>query len=247
MALNLKVLVIGISLLLGQEAKASYSVMNDFSYMTVSKMKISEVSRDVLNQETLDVLYQKNILIEGLPTEIGNANPIDSAGKIVKIGRDLVALGEDIYKLVIKGKPTVSTKYTPISVIPKVNGEPVDILETELWQVPIKRTYEVSWENIYGMTITTFRYSVIFAYGGTYNGKGAYLTAVQVVPESVAVSFGFDFTANMKLGGIQNQGTRESPIAGATLLIEYTINSVMSANSEVATFFVTGRGEFKKL
>lgn len=247
MSVNLKVLLVGISLLMGQAAEASYSVMNDSSYMTVTKMRISEVSRDVLNQETLDVLYRKNIMIEGLPTEIGSVNPIDTAGKVVQIGRDLVALGEDIYKLVIKGKPSVTTKYTPISVIPKVNGEPVDILETEMWKAPIKRTYEVSWENIYGMTITTFRYSVIFAYGGTYNGKGAYLTAVQVVPESVMVSFGFDFTATMKLGGIQNQGTRLSPIAGATLLIEYTVNSVMSASSQVDSFFVTGRGEFKKL
>lgn len=245
MALNLKVMFLGLALLTGNVMAQTLSP-GQSKYLTITQMKTSEVSRDFLNQEVLDTLYRRNIDIEGLPSQIGNAEPIQQAGKVVKIARDLIALGEDIYRLVIKGKPSNTTKYAPISVIPKINGAPVDILETEMWNVPVKRTFEVRWENAYGVDVVTFRYSVIFAYGGSYNGKGAYLTAVQIIPESVNTLFGFDFTATMKLGGIQNNGTRENPIAGATLLMEYTVNSMVKANTNVATFFVTGKGDFKK-
>src|SRR5690606_22412406 len=99
--------------------------------------------------------------------------------------------------------------------IPKENGEPVEVMATENWKMPVKRSFEVFYKNVYGMTVVKFRYGVIFAYGGSYEGKGAYLTAVQIVPESVSAVYGYDFTATMKLGGIQNNGTRENPVAGA--------------------------------
>ncbi len=53
-------------------------------------------------------------------------------------------------------------------------------------------------------------------------------------------------TATMKLGGIQNQGTKAAPIAAATLLMEYTVSSIMVAQNQVDSFFVTGLGQFKK-
>lgn len=220
---------------------------HDERYLTVSSMKVREVSRDILNQEVMNTLYSKNYMVDGLPTPEGDPNPIAVAGQVIGIAKDLVALGEDIYKLVIKGKPTNTTKYAPISVIPKENGEPVDVMATEHWKVPVKRSFEVLYENLYGMDVVKFRYSVIFAYGGTYNGKGAYLTSVQIIPESVSTLFGYDFTATMKLGGIQNLATRENPIAAATLLLEYTVNTIMKANTEVSSVFVAGNGTFKEL
>jgi hypothetical protein len=88
---------------------------------------------------------------------------------------------------------------------------------------------------------------VIYSYRGKYNNRGAYLTAVQVIPESIRTLFGFDFTATMKVGGIQNQGTRQNPIAGVTLLMEYTTSSLLVTQNKVDTFFITGVGDFKKL
>ncbi|WP_375211427.1 hypothetical protein, partial [Hyphococcus sp.] len=58
----------------------------------------------------------------------------------------LVALGEDIYKLVVKGRPVNSTQYAPISVIPKINNEPVDVMDTENWRLPVQKTFKISWQ-----------------------------------------------------------------------------------------------------
>jgi hypothetical protein len=218
----------------------------DIGQLTIIGKEVREISQEQLDQELIDTLYRKNIQIEGLPKNESINAHIETAGKVISVAKDLVALGEDIYTLVIKGKPTNTTTYAPISIIPKENGEPVDVMATENWQIPLKRTFEIVYVNVYGNKVVKFRYSVIFAYGGTYNGKGAYLTAVQIIPESVSTLFGYDFTATMKLGGIQNNGTRQNPVAGATLLMEYSVNTIMKAMTEVDTVFITGHGYFKK-
>lgn len=217
----------------------------DRKFNTIASMKVQEISRDILGQNQIETLYQKQ-LASGLPNE-GRVDPVEQAGKVITVSRDLVALGEDLYRLVIKGKPSNQTSYAPLSVIPRVNGQAVDILDTERWRMPVKRSYVVSYQNLYGVDVVTFKYSILYSSHGQYDGKGAYLTAVQIIPENVRTLFGFDFTATMKLGGIQNQGTKANPIAGATLLMEYTVSSVMNAINKVDTYFITGLGQFKRL
>lgn len=247
MGLNLKGLVLALALGGVATARADGSVYEASKYYTINKAVLSEVSKDILGSDKITTIHERELKVAGLPNVYGQVDPTEKVGKVISVARDLVALGEDIYRLVIKGKPTNQTSYAPISVIPRANGAAVDILDTENWRAPVKRTYQVVYENLYGIDVVTFRYSVIYSYGGSYNGKGAYLTAVQIIPESVRTLFGFDFTATMKLGGIQNQGTKENPNAGATLLMEYTVSSVMNAQNVVDSFFVTGRGGFKKL
>lgn len=233
-----------LGLIMSISAHASLTAEQELELnQTISKVEVKEIPAKAFTDKEIFALQ------EAFSTQkmvMDQVNPLDQAGKVITMGKDLVALGESVYQLVIKGKPTNTTKYAPISVIPKVGTEPVDIFETENWKMPVKKTFEVTYTNIYGIKVIKFRYSVIFSYGGTYNGKGAYLTAAQVIPEYADTMFGFDFTATMKLGGIQNQGKRDNPIAGATLLMEYSAQSVMKVITRVDTFFITGRGGFKK-
>lgn len=247
MGLNLKGLVLAVALGGVATARATDGQYESSKYYTINKMKVSEVSREILGSDKITTIHEKELKVAGVPMVTGQVDPTEKVGKVISVARDLVALGEDIYRLVIKGKPTNQTSYAPISVIPRIDGKTVDILDTETWRAPVKRTYQVIYENLYGIDVVTYRYSVIYSYGGSYNGKGAYLTAVQIIPESVRTLFGFDFTATMKLGGIQNQGTKVDPNAGATLLMEYTVSSIMNAQNVVDSFFVTGKGAFKKL
>jgi hypothetical protein len=245
MGLNLKALIL-VTALGGAAVVRADTEYSQEKFFTLKSMKVSEISTDILGQNVVEALQYKDFNIKGTPNSEGLVDPAEEVGKVISVARDLVALGEDVYRLVVKGKPTNTTTYSPISVIPRVEGENVDILDTEGWKAPLKRTYEVVYTNFYGFDVVTFRYSVIYAYGGSYDGKGAYLTAVQIIPESVRTLFGYDFTATMKLGGIQNQGTRANPVAAATLLMEFTVSTIMVASNQVASFFVTGKGDFKK-
>ncbi len=221
----------------------------DTKMYTVSKMQVSLVKKDLLGIELKEKMFQRSYeaSLPQIPSQDGQPSPVDEAGKIIGVARDLVALGEDIYNLVSKGKPNIATDYAPISVVPKIDGQPADILETENWKMPASYTYEVVYENTYGMDVVTFRYTVIYSYGGSFNGKGKYLTAVQIIPEQVHVLWGFDFTATMKLGGIANHGTRDNPIAGATLLLEHKVSNIINSNLETYAFQVVGNGTFKKI
>lgn len=244
----MKYLALGLLVSLSTLSAYATDLAADANYLTVDKMTVNLVKKDVLGVELREKIYQRSYTeLPQIPDQDGKPSVTDEAGKIIGVARDLVALGEDVYNLVIKGKPNIATDYAPISVVPKVNGQPADILETENWQIPKSVTYELVYENLYGMDVVTFRYSVIYSYGGSYNRKGKYLTAVQVIPEQVSVLFGYDFSAKMKLGGIANHGTRDNPLAGATLLLEHEIKTIVKANLETSAFQVIGNGGFKKI
>jgi len=211
---------------------------DDAKFYEISSVEVSEISHDViLDQEVQRTVSEKYL----------SGSRIETAGKIIAIAKDLVALGESVYTLVSKGKPNVTTASAPISVLPKVNGHPVEILDTESWTMPAKRTFSVNMKNVYNVSVVSFRYSVIYSYRGSYNGKGAYITAAQIQPDYVNVLIGFDFTATMKLSGIVNQGTRENPVAGAMLIMQYTASNILNSRTQQDKFFINGRGAFKKL
>jgi hypothetical protein len=210
-------------------------------YFTITDVEFREVNEGMFNFSSMNVEVPVEKITDTDPTEP------EVGGKIIGMARDLVALGEDLYTLAIKGKPTNTTSYAPISVIPKVKGEPVDLLEMENWSIPTKKTYEVIYRNYFGLEVVNFKYSIIYSYNGTYNGKGAYLTSVQIVPEHVKTLFGFDFSATMKLGGIQNQGKKAYPIAGVTILLQHSVSTIIANSIEVNSFYISGKGVFLKL
>lgn len=96
------------------------------------------------------------------------------------------------------------------------------------------------------MEVIKFRYTVLFGYGGKYNGTGAYITGAQIFPRYVNVMFGFDFSATMKVAGIQNSGTRDNPLAVATLLMEYNVSNIAQSRTETASITITGKGGIRK-
>lgn len=235
MGLNLKGLFLLTTLLLSSLSYAGRSYPKE--YYQISSVEIEEVTNFV------EIGEPTSNMKSGI---LGN-NPIENIGRVIALGKDIVALGESVYQLVLKGKPSVKTTYAPISVIPRDGNGPVDIFELEGFSVPVKRTYQIKYNNLYDVTIVHFMFSVIYSYGGSYNGTGAYLTSVQVVPEYLKVLWGWDFNASMKLGGIQNMGTRANPNAGATIMIEYTASSMMNSIQRTTSFFVTGKGSLKQL
>lgn len=216
-------------------------------YYRIAEKEVRLVETDVLSMETYEVLDHQQYAQQDGSGGYNQVDPVEKVGKVISVARDLVALGEDLYRLVVKGKPTNTTRYAPISVVPRVNGQDAYALDIAYSKEPVKKTYEVVYKNMYGMEVVKFRYSVMYSYGGTYEGRGAYLLGVQVTPDSVSTLFGYDFTATMKLGGIQNLGSREDPIAGATVLIEYTVSTIIKANNEVDSYFISGKGKFKEI
>ncbi len=177
----------------------------------------------------------------------GIGDAVGTAGQVISVARDLVALGEAIYDLVQKGKPKNVSEYAPISVVPKdpATKEIVDPFDLENFSMPVEKNFVARIKNMAGKEVVTFRYKVMFSHGGSYNGAGKYLTGVIIVPGEVTTSWGWEFNASMKLSGVMNHGTRADPVAGVMVTVKYQMNGWSTALERNDTMHITGRGEFK--
>jgi hypothetical protein len=171
---------------------------------------------------------------------------VQRAGQIIAVAKDFVALGEQIYELVKKGKPTNTTEYAPVSVVPKdpTTKEIIDPFELEGFSMPVQKRYVTVMKS--GLIeAVRFEYMVMYSFGGSYNGVGKYITGAQIIPGAVKTTFGWDFNASMKVSGIMNHGTKAQPVAGLMLIVKYQMNSWSTAEERNDTFHITGRGELK--
>lgn len=172
---------------------------------------------------------------------------IEQTGRIITTAKDVVALGEAIYELLNKGRPKITTEYAPISVVPRdpTSKEIIDPFELEGFSMPTERRFNAKVKNKVGQEVVNFNYKLMYSYGGSYNGKGKYLTGVIIVPGNIRAKRGWIVDSSMKLSGIMNHGTKDSPVAGAVLNIKYAIHSMFQAFERNDTIHITGKGEMK--
>ena len=198
----------------------------------------------ILDSFTSEMTLENAVVDEAVANKAAGAA---SVGEVIQVARDLVALGEEVYTFVQRGRPNVTTEYAPVSVLPRENGRAVDAMDLAGWRAPISRTVTMTYKNLYGMTMASLEYKLVFSYGGNYNGRGAYITNAQIIPSQVYAFYGVDFSATMRLSGIVNQGTRENPTAAAMLHMQYRASTFMNVRESSDTYQITGRGGVTKL
>ncbi len=179
------------------------------------------------------------------------ANKQDKAlGEIIMVVDQLIALGKKIWPIVQAGRPVINTQFSPaLSVLPRTNDAPdmVAMYQMSNWQSPTQKSYLIEYKNGFGSTVISFTYSVSFQYGGKYEGKGLYLTGLDVSASNIRVSWGFEFDATSALINISNSGTMEDPIATATVRIDYKSKSFFNAIHASEAFHVRGDGSLTKV
>lgn len=180
----------------------------------------------------------------GYPYDYGYNN--DKVGKVISYAGQVVALGEAVYNLVKKGKPSNNTNYAPVAIVPRdpITKQNVDVFDLENCSMPITRKFKASIKSAM-REVVKFEYMLIYTVNCTYNGTGRYIQAAMVQPLSVKTSFGWDFNATMKLNGVMNHGSKASPVVGALLTMKYQMNSWTTAFERNDTIHITGRGGIK--
>lgn len=245
-----------LNMLIASSASAQYSKNlrtinltnsnNDFSdpRLVIKKMTVKEIS-----SEEIGTLKSKDIY--GLddykiPYELkANRNELNNVLAVVD---KLIALGEKIIPLIEKGRAVYRSKnMEAISVIPNLGPSVNSLAEIANWSYPVTKHFKVVFENLYGIDVVSFVYSVTFQYGGSYGGKGQYLTGVRVATRDVSVMWGFDVDAHSELIQISNVGTTSNVVAGATIEINYTVGNVLNIISTSEAFHVTGDGKIFRL
>ena len=211
----------------------------DVEYQTIGSVELVEITDD--GDSNLNDLPLMN------PNALKSA-PVDEMDMVLMKAEKMIALGEKIYAIAKKGEPVVSVKTTPVSVLPAdEKGNLVSAFNLENWQFPKTKKYRISYKNLYGITTVKFEFMLIFTYGGSLNGKGHYITAAQIVPTTLNVLWGYTFDASFSVQSITNQGSADSPVAAAVLMMDYRVKTVLQETNLNKTFYINGLGQVTSL
>lgn len=156
----------------------------------------------------------------------------------------IVNLGKKVWTLVDAGKPVVNLKTDVATALPYGAKCWMDL---QTWSAPTAKTYTVTYKNLYGMEVVKFSYRVIFVSGGSVDGKGAYIGYAAIEPSDVSVAWGFKFSAESSAPTIYNMGTKEAPVAGMNLQMNYKIDTILKHVESSQAYFISGKGLLQSL
>lgn len=181
------------------------------------------------------------------PTDI--APPAENGGGV---GDGLVVLDQiintfqKIWKIIDDNKPVVDVKTQYAAALPKGLAHWSDMGN---WQPPKGTIYQITAKNVYGMTMINVRYQVLRTYGGSYAGRGKYLTGVTVEPLLVETGWGYHLSldASVPDSSIVNVGTSENPVAGMMATLNFHISTSIKDSQGKGLYFLQGDGAFREV
>lgn len=112
------------------------------------------------------------------------------------------------------------------------------------WQGPDSKVYKFSARNLVGMEVVSAYYKVHYVWGGSFRGRGKYLTGVTIEPVTVTTAWAcnLDAVAEVKDGDIANIGTETDPVASMVLRLKWKVKTFTQNIEEEAAYHVLGDG-----
>ncbi|CAF1393209.1 unnamed protein product [Adineta steineri] len=166
-----------------------------------------------------------------------SGSPTDRISAIINNARQA-------WSIVDNNRAVVDVQTSYGNVIPSHITDP---FELQSWtSPPASHSFTVNVYNRLKQRVLQFTYALQFTYGGSLDGKGAYLDRVTIIPSRISVSWGFVFNASVQIASVQNVGTREDPIAAAHVELHYRIAGLNVAE-RTESFHVRGDGQYVHL
>ncbi|HVJ65218.1 MAG TPA: hypothetical protein VM901_08185 [Bdellovibrionota bacterium] len=158
----------------------------------------------------------------------------------------IINYGTKLWKLIEAGKPVSNFADAMANALPQ-SAENGNWMALENWQSPKGRIYTATYKNLYGAEVVRFEYRILFTPGGSYEGKGLYLSNVNVQAQNLSVSWGYNVDAKAKVVNVINTGSKASPVAGMEVLVDWRVKTVLKDMRSTTSFFMKGDGSFVDL
>lgn len=171
-------------------------------------------------------------------------NALDTADHALDTLDRVINVGKLVWNLVEKGRAVVNLQTDVATALPDGARCWQDL---ETWQAPVAKTYHVVIENLYGMDVISFKYRLVYIYGGSVKGKGKYIGYAALEPSDVNVAWGFKLNAKASVQAIYNMGTKKDPVAAINLMMSYQVESPFDKAQSNHLYFVSGKGDLKEL
>lgn len=156
----------------------------------------------------------------------------------------IINLGQTIWNIIAKGKPVANITQNVADAVPKgvTSWE-----QLAGWSNPVTKLYHTTIDTGAGEKTGDFYFRLLFTPGGNYNGAGKYLTGVTIMPADLTVTYDHTLTMTTTVVDIMNQGTAEQPIAGMTLQLKWSMDTLFTHNEQALSFHVRGDGDVEVL
>lgn len=184
--------------------------------------------------------------IGNLPPVINPSGPLGSIQQGVVIIGQIVNIGQQIWSFIQNGHAVVTIDTQSANALPVGVTGPMQLAG---WRVKSK-VYNVQIPNQDPGKNIDFSFNLNFEYGGSYQGKGKFLSNVTTTVGNAHTNWGTNFTVRVRVpnDGIVNVGqTTDDPIAGAEVYVEWTRGKVFSTVNQAAVIFVRGDGQIQNL
>lgn len=214
----------------------------DEDYLTIENVELYEI---VQGKETF-IGRQPFATPSDVPGPI-NPSPVPGTVTVPTGGIDLgtiISLGEKIWAIIEKNKPVVTQNYSAVSAVPQGIKTWEELLD---WSEPVIRMYKLAYTNKFKQHVVDFNFRVAYTFNGSYNGKGKYLSRVEIDPSILNVMWGYKFNASGEALNITNVGTKDAPLAAMEIRLNWSVDTVLKHMQESVRFYIRGDGLFKDL
>lgn len=211
--------------------------------LIVSALFLFSVNSFAAKNELTDLKLHVELIdvgVELLPVDSGRSK---CSNERFSVG-EIITIGEKVWEIVKDGAPVLEYTSNSASAIPGGAGCPFNLAG---WSAPQSRTYRMTYTNFYGMDVVSFTYKVIYSYGGSFQGKGKYLTNVSIHPGDINVMWGHSFNANVIIADALNTGSEQDPVAGLQITVEWTVENILNKFKSQRVYFVDGNGQAAEL
>lgn len=222
-------------LAIGASGLRAESLQKD-KYLTVAGLELYEVAD---GRETL--VDRQDLTPAPAPTAIPTMG--EKKKPTSELG-DIVNIGKFIWEIIEKNRPVINQQYTAISAVP-YGVKSWDELEN--WSVPTIKIYKMVYTNVYKMKVVEFEYRVAFTANGTYQGKGKYLSRVEIEPKTLTVAWGYKFDATGLVLNVTNVGTKDAPMAAMELNLNWQVSTLVKAQAQSVRYYIRGDGLLKNI
>lgn len=239
--MKLNPLILSLTILLATSAASARTLLiQKVDDPVLKTMKIEKIGSDTLSAKKQAVLFNVSTACRNAPLASSLMGDIPSTGDL---RLDLILnLGAKIFEIIKANGPLIN------ATTKTANALPAGVRcwnQLENWSIPRSETYRISYQNVYGMTMVDLQYRLVYSYGGRIGNIGRYISNATIQYKKLDAKWGMVVDANVEIPQVLNIGSRENPIAGMQITLNWAVSSrpiPLRKIVNAATYFIAGDG-----
>lgn len=164
-------------------------------------------------------------------------SPVDDLNALDVALDQIINMGKKVWSVIASNQPVLNIKFDFANALPKGVRSANDLAGFSDLKY---KSFVYAGRNGFGIEVFKVQYTVVYQFGGSFEGKGSYIATASVVPQDVSVVWGYDLGMDVQNVSVNNLGTSESPVAGINLMANIKVSTVMKKSEINEVFAIRG-------